>query len=215
MVVSFKINPPLAVVPSALPVFGGYIKIKDTTAGEAFSIPYVGPPYSLFNSPYLYNSSTVNGVKLPYVASGSGIVDTGLLAINSTVSGYTTVIPTLAWTQEFRVDLLPANASITVTNFGYNRAVTYPYIPSAVKPKTSIFGVPSFGNLANQTGYLWPGSYGPYGLTDTSVVGPDGVKYLVGNGDYRILASVLRWGGTKGLLSDYDTWLSPVLRFTS
>ena len=92
--IQVTVSPPTSVTPSALPVFGGFIKISDN-AGESFSAPYLGPPYSLYNTPYLLVEST--GTVLPEVyannADGSITLDTGLVNVTEGL-GYGSAIPT-------------------------------------------------------------------------------------------------------------------------
>jgi Subtilase family/Fn3-like domain len=215
--VTFSISPPTGVTPSNLPVFGGFITVTDSDK-STFSIPYVGPPYSLYNTPYIYTSPPNSGVQLPsvysYNADQSDIIyDTGLLEFVASY-GFGGAIPTLQWTTEFSVSLVPANTHIQPDHYGYNKSIEYPYIPSAFEPNSTVFRHPSFGTLVNDTGFMWPENNGPFG-SDTSVTGDNGVKWKVGNGDYRWFAAVLRWGGTSGRQEDYDTWLSPVIRFVN
>ncbi|KAE8443393.1 hypothetical protein EG329_001952 [Mollisiaceae sp. DMI_Dod_QoI] len=213
--VQFSIVPPQGVVPSNLPVFGGFIKIGDND-GKSFSVPYVGPPYSLYNAPYLLIQNASSGTQLPevyaYNADQSDLsYDTGLLEINTT-NGYGASIPTLQWTRAFRVDVLPANTNITANYYGFDPSVKYDYKPSKSSPQESIFGFPSFGSTMNTTGFVWPGGSSPFSSDDT-VMTSNGSKYSVGKGDYRWFASVLREGGSDGVQEDYDTWLGPIMRF--
>jgi hypothetical protein len=118
--VQITITPPTNVTPSSLPVFGGFIKVSDN-AGESFSVPYLGPPYSLYNTPYLYVSTS--GTILPeiygYAADGTSSVDTGIKNFTEGL-GYGSAVPTIQWTQAARVDLLPANTTIKPSHYGFN-----------------------------------------------------------------------------------------------
>jgi hypothetical protein len=98
--ISFTINSPASGVnPSNLPVFGGFIKVTDSSNNQQ-SIPYVGPPYSLYNTPQILVTETVGGVELPEVyaldSSGNVDYDTGLLSITP-ANGYTGPIAILQW----------------------------------------------------------------------------------------------------------------------
>lgn len=92
--VQVTVSPPTSVTPSALPVFGGYIKVSDN-AGESFSVPYLGPPYSLYNSPYIFVETT--GTILPEIyannADGSSTLDTGIVNVTEGL-GYGAAVPT-------------------------------------------------------------------------------------------------------------------------
>ena len=215
--IGLSITPPSNVVPSNLPVFGGFIKVIDTDA-ETFHVPYLGPPYSLFNTPYLLIEPISAGPLLPQIyafnSDQSGItVDMDFLEVDPS-NGFSSDIPTLQWTSAFRVDVLPADTSITANHYGFNTSKTFPYVPSSLKPNSTIFGYPSFGTLVNETGLIGP-SGGSVSGSDTSVTASNGVSYQVGNGDYRWFASVLRWGGDPTKQEDYDTWLGPIIRFVN
>lgn len=213
--IQFSITPPQGAVASNLPVFGGFVQVSDND-GKSYSIPYAGPPYSLYNTPYLLVQNASQGTQLPevyaYDEDGSEVTyDTGLLEINAT-NGYGASIPTLQWTRSFRVDVLPANTNIAANYYGFDTAVEHEYWPSEISPPESIFGFPSFGTVVNSTGFIWPGGSSPFQMDD-KVSLSNGSKYGVGNGDYRWFASVLREGGSHGVQEDHDTWLGPVMRF--
>ncbi|RFU36322.1 hypothetical protein B7463_g117, partial [Scytalidium lignicola] len=212
--VDFSIIPPQGVVPTNLPVAGGFISVASSD-GETYHVPYIGPPYSLYNQPYLQISTT--GTILPQIqkfnSDGTVTVDSGLAEF---VEGenFGAVFGVLQQSQEFRIDMLPANTTITANYYGFNASETYPYIPSATTPEETIFGHPSFGTILNETGFLWPTGYRPFG-SDSSVTRSNGTSYVAGPGDYRWYASALRWGGTSGKQEDYDTWLGPIVRWVA
>jgi len=178
----------------------------------------VGAPYSLFNTPYFYTSPASSGAQLPsvygYNADQSNITyDIGLLEVVASY-GFGGAVPTLQWTKEFSISLLPTNTNIKLNHYAFNQPIQYPYIPSAFSPNSTVFRQPSFGTLINDTGLMWPENNAPFG-SDTSVKGDNRVRWKVGNGDYRWFAAVLRWCGTRGRQEDYDTWLGPVIRFVN
>ncbi|RDL35480.1 uncharacterized protein BP5553_07411 [Venustampulla echinocandica] len=215
--IHLSINPPNDVDPTSLPVFSGFLCVSDSD-GESFHIPYVGAPYSIYNAAYLVvKNDSQAGIISPrvwsYDANGTIVTDYGLEEFVPD-RGYGSDLSTSQWTREFRVDVLPADTNITADHYGFDRTITYPDIPSKFTPNMTVFGYPSFGMLANNTGYIWPGANGQFGA-DTKVMSSNGVRYLVGDGDYRWFVSVLRWGGTSGKRDDYDTWLSPILRVVS
>lgn len=215
--IDISITPPSGVDRSKLPVFGGFIKI--TSDADTFHVPYVGPPYSLYNTPYLLIQNTTDAV-FPRIWSYNSdqsilTTDAGLLEFNA-ANGYGSSLPTLQWTREFRVDVLPANTNITAAHYGFDASdlKDYTYKPSAFASNSTVFGYPSFGTLSLLQGYNWPAGNGVF-RSDTLVTGSDGKQWAVGDGDYRWLVSVLRWGGVSGVKGDYDTWLGPVVRFVS
>ena len=105
---------------------GGFIKVSDNS-GESFSVPYLGPPYSLYNTPYLYVSTS--GTILPeiyaYAADGTISVDTGIENFTEGI-GYGSAVPTIQWSQAVRVDLLPANTTIKPSHYGFNKSGEHP-----------------------------------------------------------------------------------------
>lgn len=211
--IDFSIVPPTGIVESNRPIFGGFIKVT-SSAGETYTVPYIGPPYSLFNASYI-SVIQIAG----FNAAGTPEKDTGFLEVNpSRQYGIAANIPQ-QYTLAFRFDLLPANTNITANTYSFNTSQSFPYTPSQSTPKSSIFGYPSFGTYTNRnataaSGAIQPGNYINY-WTSAQVTGDDGVSYNVGDGDYRFFASVLRWGGEVGKIEDYDTWLGPILRFNS
>jgi hypothetical protein len=209
--VDFSINPPSGVIAADLPVFGGFIKVTSNT-GETYTVPYAGPPYSLFNTPYIQISASDPVLPQVCIEADTGITyDTGFLEINAT-QGYGSDMDTFQWSQEILIHLLPGDTTIKAAHYGLNDTSPPFYQASAFAPSSKIFGYPSFGTLVALEGWQWPNNYGPF-PTDTSVTADNGTTYEVGNGDYRFFAAVLRQGGTSGLIGDYDTWLGPVIRF--
>jgi hypothetical protein len=92
--IQVTVTPPTSVTPSSLPVFGGFIKVSDNT-GESFSVPYLGPPYSLYNTPYIFfeNAGTILPEIYAYNADGSISVDTGIVKVTEGL-GYGSAVPT-------------------------------------------------------------------------------------------------------------------------
>ncbi|KAF3068451.1 Subtilisin-like protease SDD1 [Daldinia childiae] len=212
-VVSFKILPPTSgLKPERLPVFGGFIKV--TSDGEEFSVPYSGPPYSLYNAQYIHvlNTSTAVQPQISYKFQDDWFINKGLLEVNSSMS-YRSLIGRDQFTRGYRIDLVPANISIEPDFYGYDPAETYEYRSSNMIPPISVFGLPSYGTLVNSTELLSPSTFNwPQGAGLKATL-PNGTEYSPGPGDYRWLASVLRWGGDPDKLEDNETWLSGVIRF--
>ncbi|TVY44593.1 Minor extracellular protease [Lachnellula occidentalis] len=198
--VHLSIIPPSGIDPSKLPVFSGYINI--VSDDEDLQIPYIQNSTSsaIFPRIWSYNQSVLT-------------VDTGILDFVAE-NGFGSSLPTLQWTREFRVDVLPANTTIQANNYGFDKDAEYTYRPSAFTPNSTIFDHECFGTLTVLLGYIEPSGNGIF-RSDTIVTGSDGGNWAVGNGDYRWLVSALRWGGVSGVLGDYDTWLGPVVRFVS
>lgn len=101
-VVSFKVLPPSSgVKPERQPVFGGYIKV--TSDGEEFSVPYSGPPYSLYNAEYYHivNSSLNVQPQLSYKFDEDWKIVTKLCEVNSSLS-YRSLIGRDQFTRGYR-----------------------------------------------------------------------------------------------------------------
>ncbi|KAI0887884.1 subtilisin-like protein [Annulohypoxylon maeteangense] len=211
-IVSFKIRPPTSdVKPERQPVFGGFIKM--TSEDEEFSIPYSGSPFSLFNAAYFHIVNTSDNVQpsLSYKFDEGWVINRGLFEVNSSLS-YRSLIGRSQFTRGYRIDLVPANISIIPDLYGFDPAEKHEYRPSTTVPPTTIYGLPSYGTLVNSTELLSPSTYNwPLGTGVTATL-PNGTKYSPSLGDYRWLASVLRWGGDPELLDDHETWLSGVIR---
>ncbi|RYP70009.1 hypothetical protein DL769_005122 [Monosporascus sp. CRB-8-3] len=215
-VVSFKILPPTSgVKPGELPVFGGFVTVA--SGDEELTVPYSGPPYSLYNAEYFsVSNSTPTNVRpsLSYEFPDGWHIDTDLLEVNASLP-YRSVISREQFTRGFRVDLVPANISIEPDLYGFDPAVTHEYRPSAAAAPASVFGLPSYGTLLNVTQLLSPATINWPSGTGVTATLPNGTVYSPGPGDYRWLASVLRWGGDPDLLEDHETWLSAVIRLVN
>jgi hypothetical protein len=127
----------------------------------------------------------------------------------------------LQWTTELLVYILPGNTNITAENYGLNTTKPPAYQPSSFAPNNTVFGHPSFGTVLNKTAFTpdFPGAiqFGDASVfkSDTVVTSSNGVSFSVGNGDYRFFYTILRWYGTSGVQKDYETYLSPVIRFVN
>ncbi|OTA94907.1 hypothetical protein M434DRAFT_381946 [Hypoxylon sp. CO27-5] len=211
--ISFKILPPSSgVKPERQPVFGGFVKV--TSGDEEFSVPYSGPPYSLYNAKYFHivNTSTNVQPQVSYKFGDTWVIDRGLFEVNSSLS-YRSVIGRDQFTRGYRIDLVPANISVTPDVYGFDPAETRDYRPSATVPPISVYGLPSYGILVNSTALLSPSTFNWPSGTGVTATLPNGTEYSPGPGDYRWLASVLRWGGNPNRLEDHETWLSAVIRY--
>lgn len=213
--VLFQISPPSDVNPNLQPVFGGFIKVVSDS--ETFHVPYIGPPYSLYNAAYLSISTSdpsLPGVYTLNATTGSNIYDTGFAEMNPSL-GWGHAAPTLQFTTEMRIDVLPAKTAIKAEYYGFDPKASVPaYQAPSVTPTSKIFGFPSFGTLVrtDASTWKWPASY-QNTLYDTVVTADDGSSFTIGNGDVRLYVSVLRAGGTSGVQADYETWLGPIIRF--
>jgi subtilisin family serine protease len=231
VVVPFTVVPPpsASVTPTNFPVFGGFIGVQEegsssssSSSSSSYHVSYVGPPFSLYNAEYfvVVNTSSLTLPRIYYEPDGSDpVYDTGFLQTNASIA-YGSTIATLQWTTALRIDVVPANLTsashnpaFVPTHYGYDPHAALPAYQAPTAPLRSrgVGGVPSYGWLRNQTGLVEEGDYSPTGV-GLSVTGDDGGVYALGPGDYRWLASVLRWGGEPGLAGSWETWLGPVVR---
>ncbi|KAI1856563.1 hypothetical protein JX265_011522 [Neoarthrinium moseri] len=208
--VTFTIVPPDDVDASRNPVFGGYIKVKSDD--EILSVPYAGAAYSVFNTDYIHYDRNSPLPRVSYtLPNGETTIDTNILVVNSSMA-YKSSISRDQYTRSYRVDVLPADTAIKPNKYGFDKTVQHDYVISKTGPKSSIFGFPSYGTIANATGLIQPGTtIWPSG-TGVTATAPDGTVYSPGVGDYRWFVSVLRWGGDENVLEDHDTWLGPIVR---
>jgi len=211
--VTISVKPPPNVITKNLPVFSGFILIS-SSGSEKYSIPYLGPAYSLYNTPSLFIQDT--GTIFPqiygYDASGSSATNLGFQEVDSRY-GFGSAIVIDQWINEARIDILPANTNITANYYAPNTTISAwdSYRPSNSTPASRVFGYQSFGSLVTQKG--WTRSLSASGK-DMIVTGDNGAKITVGKGDYRWYLSVKKIGGTSGVKTDYETWLGPVIRIT-
>lgn len=212
--VEVNIRPPASrVKPAALPVFGGFVQVQDAD-GDDFSIPYVGPPYSLYNtnSIGLSTAATHTLPGISYRFSSGSVRASNLIKVNNTIP-WEFVMSFGLWTTAYRIDILPANTTLVPTHWGFDNSTQIEYqVSSSAGPSSTFLGHGSYGNLKNDSGLLSPASkHRPYGRGLT-VKGDAGATVVLGAGDYRFLLSILRWGGEAGISQDWETWLGPVIR---
>lgn len=232
--IPFSISPPAqGVDPSRLPVMGGFVTVDSTGVtddepAEHYSIPYVGPAYSLYHAGYIHLLNLTDNVQPQvrfYYASDpdTAVVagTSGLVRVNASVA-FGSIMAVDQWTTAYRIDLVPANTTFAPDHWGFDPTkapASGDYVASKAAPVTAILGVPSYGTLVDQEGggaICSCSNLSPSGKTGGGTIvakSKGGDKYTPGAGDYRWLLSVRRWGGVDGVRADHDTWLGPVVRF--
>jgi hypothetical protein len=216
--IAVSITPPDGVETDRHPVFGGYIDIIPST-GANLSIPYIGPPYSLFNTDYIKYQETTDGdsgTPNIYTTSSGGerVYNLGYAEISPSVT-YGSIIIRRQWTTRWRVDIVPADTKLSAHHFGPNRTIPadYVYKPGTKPPTSTLFGQPSYGYLSSFSGLIGVGdANSPQGTGFFTVTDDSGAKVTLGPGDYKWYVSVLRWGGDQTVQNDYDSWLGPIIR---
>ncbi|PTB68404.1 subtilisin-like protein [Trichoderma citrinoviride] len=210
--------PPLAVPITRLPLFSGFIDVIPST-GANLSIPYIGPAYSPYNIDHIFYSAPTDTLPgQPYMRFGNGSTDSYDFGFSSITSSgtYTLSVVVTNWSNLLRADIVPANTTLAAHFYSDNATVPadYEYLPSAEKLSSTLFnGEPSYGNLWKSETLNSPSASVFLQGTGFTVSTDSGANVTLGNGDYRLFFSVLRWGGDGTLLEDYDTWLGPIVRF--
>ena len=228
--VTMSISPPPGVDEEQLPIFGGFITITDITDRTAaiLSVPYIARPYSLYNATYILQiiagQITVPGILCYNENTGeANYPANGTLACDFTHGSQINILGNLAqYTMLYRIDVVPVNTTLIPTHWAPGSPSTppgYTYTPPASPPSSSVLGgVPSYGNIynlnptANIEYAADPQSTIVTNLPWSGSVAADGGSTLqLGSGDYRLLISVLRWGGNDSVTADYETWLGPIM----
>jgi len=117
-----------------------------------------------------------------------------------------------------RVELLAANTTFKPTHYGYDPSVNWDYVLTTESYRNTMEDAitPTYGLIGGSNPYRPIDILIPW--LDCTVTSPDdewedsGGVAPTSVGDYRILVSALRWGGALRNLSDWESWLSPVIR---
>ncbi|RFU27661.1 hypothetical protein B7463_g8655, partial [Scytalidium lignicola] len=212
-------SPPAGIVASKNPIMSGYIRV--TNNNDHFSVPYAGVPYSRWNQSY-FDTSNTTGEPYPFETfnlfnTDQGqvrVIDTGVLDFNLTTSEDPfIVVNAFYYTQLMRMDILPGNTTFVPDIYGFDKTAQYDYESSSSPLTSSFLGTPTYGisdeffdALPNKA---WDAWFGQGVSTD------QGRYTTVGDGDYRILVSILKWGGDESQRESWQTWLSPAIRYVS
>lgn len=191
------------------PIISGFIKIQNNN--DIFTVPYAGLPYSRYDVQYFSDPAGVETVRADYPVH---TVDEGFLAFNWSL--YETPIQYFDldfYTPEIRFDALPANTTFIANYNGPPAPADWTYLPSKSALNTVYFGVPTFGQLdavVPADPWTWSNNYFPWAYSDIA----EKWQWL-GQGDYRILTSVLKFGGDREDRDAWEMYLGPVYRFYS
>lgn len=232
--VFFRVTPPSDIDESKVPIMSGFISVATSTE-QTFTIPYVGLPYSRRDAKYIDQSNLTvsstgpavpwpviwtynedNGNFTYYNGSGIQVLDKKPIIINELEVG--PLVNVLQPTYLCRADLLAANTTFKPTYYGYDNTVEWNYVLTTETYRNVLQdGVtPTYGLIG---GYL---PYRPAMILldweNLAVISPNDAFEDSGGlaptsvGDYRVLVSVLKWGGNFTDLTDWETWLSPIIR---
>lgn len=213
--VDVNFTPPSGERQAQIPFYSGFIGISSSD-NEQLSIPYIGLPYSLYKADYL-DLSNITGTKLPFIGiQGATAAEANTGYANYTFDSTGSLEPILVFRNLqpiplARIDIVHVDTTFIPNYYGFDRNVTYPNI---VKPNiTTKADLGGFQTLGMITGSFLPQAPS---IFFNYFRGPvfDESFTLIGNlvnGDYRPIVSVLRYGGDKNKLSDYVTWLGPIM----
>ncbi|KAH8812930.1 peptidase S8/S53 domain-containing protein [Xylogone sp. PMI_703] len=210
-------SPPSGIIASKNPIISGYIKI--TNNNDHFSVPYAGVPYSRLEQNY-FDTSNTTGEPLPFetfnlfnTAQGQvRVIDTGVAEFNLTTSEDPfVVVNTFFYTQSMRLDILPGNTTFVPDIYGFDKTAEYEYFPSSDAITSSFLGTPTYGLADNFLDQMPDKTWNAWFGQGVSI---DAGPYVtLGEGDYRILISVLKWNADVSKRDSWETWLSPVIRY--
>lgn len=229
----FTITPPTDIDEAKIPVISGFIVIT-SSVGEEFTIPYAGLPYSRYNASYidLSNHTLSDTVSVPwpvmweydprfdnftyYNGSGIMIIDKAPVIWYDYEVG--PLINCLQPTGNLRVELLAANTTFKPTHYGYDPTVEWDYIPVTEPYRNDMEDgiTPTYGVIGGVNPSMPIEVLIDWGDCTVIVNNDDyedeGGVAPTNPGDYRILISALRWRGNVTDLSDWESWLSPIIR---
>ncbi|KUI68302.1 Minor extracellular protease vpr [Cytospora mali] len=233
--VEFVIDPPSDIDETKVPVISGFIKVS-SSLGATYNLPYEGLPYSRWDAKYfdtgsyslnssvtvpwptivMYNDDTDTLVNY-YSGSGIMVLDKDPIILEELAVGplYNTLQP--SW--NVRAELLAANTTFKPDIYGYDPNVTISPLFPVTESYRNVMedGVtPTYGLQGDNPGE-------PYAdlidfpemtvISDSDEWDDEGGEAPTDIGDYRLLLSVLKWGGNvTNWPEDWETWLSPVLR---
>ncbi|KAI9170583.1 peptidase [Paramyrothecium foliicola] len=225
--VSFTVVAPQSMDPERNPIISGFININ-SSRGENFSIPYMGPAYS-------YSSAPVIGLKnltaeqranarepgqdplsAPQVFANSDGADIGNRRSFSfrwpdvLYARFSTLQPV----RQFRMDIVRASTNFTPTWYGFDPSVKMTNLTETPMAENgTVGGVPVIGSANIQHGFrprtnfeaLWEGF-------TMDVTGNMGISLR--KGSYRVLLRWLKYYEDADDPNAWDSWMSGVVDVT-
>ena len=216
--IQISFSPPEGLDPSAIaknPIHSGWIKV--TSDDKHYVVPYTGVPYSRYSAEY-FDTSETTGSPFPMKTltrynpdieynTGLASYDRNLFELPYFVMNF------LHLSKKARMDVLPANTTFTPDYYGYSRNVTYELESSPYPLTSSFLDTPTYGLVEKFTQeQLWPPSKTWLAWYSDSVTTDNGTQVRLVTGDYRVLVSILRWGGDESKRDSWSTFLSPIIR---
>jgi len=231
--IQIQITPPANIDSAKNPIFSGFITV--TNNNDKFVVPYAGVPYFRHDVDYFGNCigdpPCFNTFKSRALFNNNGTfagfdinLNTGLGIYNASdyFDSPDVDLFVLHFSKRVRVDVLPANTTFIPDIYGFDPTQKFEYQASPSPLKSSFLDEKTYGQVpwesyidALPDSHWWSWSNLEV-QTDQDKVPPflGGFK-KVGLGDYRLLASVLRWGGDPLERESWQTFLTPILRFVS
>jgi hypothetical protein len=213
--VEVTFSPPAEVDATRGPILSGFIKVSNNN--DHFSIPYHGLPYSRFGTDY-YDTGTFTGFPYPlttYSLIGSDwVVAEDVMVLDwADYNNPVISVNTYHFTRHLRMDMLPANTTFVPDYYGFDKDQVIEYQFPDLPFSSSFLGYETYGAGNDFTDWS-PGKIG-FAWYSRTMNGPNGEQIQAKDGDYRLLMSVLRWGGGVEERESWQTYLSPVIRYVN
>lgn len=232
--VTFVVSPPSDFDETKVPLISGFITVT-SSLGYTYNLPYEGLPYSRWDAKYIdlgnqtlsatvsvpwptmWEDDTDNNTFTYYNGSGIMVLDKRAIIIDNLEVG--PLINVLQPSKNVRADLLAANTTFVPDHYGYDTSVEWDYVLTEADYRNVMEdGVtPTYGLIGGAN--PWMPYLGFISWFDLTVTSPndewedDGGVARTEVGDYRVLLSVLKWGGNiTNFPADWETWLGPVIR---
>ena len=216
--IQIAFSPPEGLDSAAIaknPIQSGYIKV--TSNDDHFVVPYTAVPYSRFSADY-FDTTEISGSPYPMRTltrynpdieynTGLAAYDRNLFELPYFVMNF------LHLSKNARMDVLPANTTFKPDYYGYNNSLQFELETNPYPLTSSFLGNPTYGLIQNYTQeQLWPPNKSWLSWYSDSVFTDDGAELRLVSGDFRVLVSILRWGGDASLRESWSTFLSPIIR---
>jgi hypothetical protein len=199
------------------PITSGFIKI--TNNNDHFTIPYLGVPYSRFNAEYFDHSTNVDNPAqgIDHFDTFNDVfpnyyIDKSVLAFNWTDFEFPYIAMNFNYySLQTRLDIVPPNTTYVPDVYGYDTSIPVDNVPAKANLTSKFVGYDTYGMawlLADRIpAFYWLDWYWRVVFTDA------GDEIQLGDGDYRLLLSILRWGGDPEKRESWESFLTPVVRY--
>lgn len=216
--VEVKFSAPPRVDAAQNPIISGFIHISNNN--DHFSIPYAGVPYDRLGEEYFDLSGRYTQPQFNLTPWDTFNYDLGpvykvktFLEFDGSNYKYPQILTSFNfYSHHIRLDVLPPNTSYVPDLYGFNTTETFDYNFSNSTLSSKFLGYDTYGMAWDHVDsglpdWGWLSWYGRQVTTDA------GDMIAVGNGDYRLLLSILRAGGNAAERESWESFLSPVIRY--